>query len=96
MDNSLKTYRYILIFLLITNIHCKAFTQTTLTMNQAVKMAYKYKPSLKALKFSTRASKYDEKKARMLFQATTEVDELKQVYFQVIRKSDIVKNQILF
>ena len=38
---------------------------------------------------------YDENKAKTLFQATTEIDELKQVYLQVIKKSDIVRTQIL-
>ena len=38
---------------------------------------------------------YDEKKAKALFQATTEIDELKQVYLQVIKKSNIVRTQIL-
>lgn len=37
---------------------------------------------------------YDKKKARTLFQATTEVDELKRVYLQVSRKYDVVKNQV--
>jgi aspartate carbamoyltransferase catalytic subunit len=38
---------------------------------------------------------YDENKAKDLFRATTEIDELKQVYLEVIKKSDIVKTQIL-
>jgi len=38
---------------------------------------------------------YNEEKARMLFRATTEIDELKQVYLQVVKKSDVVKTQIL-
>ena len=38
---------------------------------------------------------YDKKKAKILFQATTEVDEMKRVYLQVIKKSDVVKTQIL-
>lgn len=36
---------------------------TTLNMNQAVQMAYEYKPILKALKFAIKASREDEKKA---------------------------------
>jgi outer membrane protein len=36
---------------------------TTLSMDQAVQMAYEYKPSLKALNFAIKASKEDEKKA---------------------------------
>ncbi len=38
---------------------------------------------------------YDITKARTLFQATTETDESKQVYLQVIKKSEVVKTQIL-
>jgi hypothetical protein len=38
---------------------------------------------------------YDENKAKDLFRATTETDELKQVYLEVIKKSDVVKTQIL-
>ncbi len=38
---------------------------------------------------------YDENKARMLFKATTEIDEMKQIYLEVIKKSDVVKIQIL-
>ncbi len=37
---------------------------------------------------------YDENKARALFQATTEIDELKKIYLEVSRKYDVVKNQI--
>ncbi len=37
---------------------------------------------------------YDEKKAKILFRATTEVDELKRIYLQVVEKYDVVKNQI--
>ncbi len=53
------------LFLLITNTICKSITQknTILTMNQAIKMAHKHRPALKALKFATQAYKYDEKKA---------------------------------
>lgn len=36
---------------------------TTLSMDQAVQMAYEYKPILKALKFAVKASREDEKKA---------------------------------
>ncbi len=38
---------------------------------------------------------YNKNKAKMLFQATTEIDELKQEYLKVIKKSDVVKTQIL-
>ena len=38
---------------------------------------------------------YDENKANILFRVITEVDELKEVYLQVIKKSDVVKTQIL-
>jgi len=37
---------------------------------------------------------YDEKQAKDLFHATTEVDELKRVYLAVSKKYDVVKNQI--
>jgi len=40
---------------------------------------------------------YDEKKARKLFRATTEVDEIRQIFLEVIKKSTCVKTQtILF
>jgi len=38
---------------------------------------------------------YNYVKARMLFKATTEIDELKQVYLEVIEKSYVVKTQII-
>jgi len=38
---------------------------------------------------------YDENKARELFRATTEIDEMKQIYLEVVKKSDVVKIQIL-
>lgn len=39
---------------------------------------------------------YDFNKARMLFKATTETDELKEAYFNVIERAKIVKEQINF
>jgi len=37
---------------------------------------------------------YDKTKAKVLFQATTEVDELREAYLQVIKQSDVVKTQV--
>jgi len=37
---------------------------------------------------------YNKDRARALFQATTEIDELKKVYLEVSRKYDVIKNQV--